>query len=84
MCNMPYFGGRRDCEANAGGPEAAPEEFVCNECSELAKGKCDKPEHQDYILWKCRFCCSEAVWHCWGTTHFCEYCPSNDPWGEQK
>eukprot|EP00475_Leptophrys_vorax_P034482 TRINITY_DN5569_c0_g1_i1.p1 TRINITY_DN5569_c0_g1~~TRINITY_DN5569_c0_g1_i1.p1 ORF type:complete len:1052 (+),score=271.57 TRINITY_DN5569_c0_g1_i1:49-3204(+) len=80
-CKQPYFGGRRACEANLA-EEAAPSEYVCMDCSSLkSKKKCDIPEHQEFILWKCRFCCSLATWYCWGRVHFCEYCHTNDPWG---
>ena len=29
---------------------------------------------QDFLEYKCRFCCSVAVWFCFGTTHFCDKC----------
>lgn len=33
-----------------------------------------KKHGKDYIEFKCRFCCSVALWFCFGTTHFCELC----------
>jgi hypothetical protein len=32
---------------------------------------------QDFLDFKCRFCCSVAVWFCFGTTHFCDPCHNN-------
>jgi len=33
------------------------------------------PTHgADYIEFKCKFCCTVALWFCWGSTHFCEPC----------
>lgn len=32
-------------------------------------------EHgSQFIDFKCKFCCSIALWFCWGTTHFCDPC----------
>lgn len=83
-CEDPFFGGRRDCEANAEGQEANPDELICNSCAELGQGNCGLDGHDDYVLWKCRYCCEGAIWFCWGTTHFCNFCHSNDPWGRAK
>merc|ERR1712159_670586 len=35
-----------------------------------------KCEHrgEQYVQWKCKYCCRPAVYHCFGTTHFCERC----------
>lgn len=36
------------------------------------------PTHgMDMMTFKCRFCCSEAMWFCFGHTHFCDPCHSN-------
>lgn len=33
------------------------------------------PKHgTDYLEYKCRYCCSVAVFFCFGTTHFCDTC----------
>ena len=48
---------------------------ICYECSGAAGAvTCAIASHRDYAVWKCRFCCSLAVWFCFGTTHFCEPC----------
>eukprot|EP00455_Lapot_gusevi_P055190 TRINITY_DN8963_c0_g1_i1.p1 TRINITY_DN8963_c0_g1~~TRINITY_DN8963_c0_g1_i1.p1 ORF type:complete len:201 (+),score=22.47 TRINITY_DN8963_c0_g1_i1:53-655(+) len=83
MCTNPFFGGRRECEPNAEA-EVKPDEIICTSCSDLAGKNCGKPEHSDFVMWKCRFCCNMATWFCWGSTHFCEFCHSNDPWGRAK
>jgi hypothetical protein len=80
-CQQPYFGGRRACGENLV-EEANPNEYICTECSSVFSSRnCNIAEHQEFILWKCRFCCSLATWYCWGRVHFCEFCHSNDPWG---
>ena len=38
-----------------------------------------KKHGRDYIEFKCRFCCSIAVWFCFGTTHFCDSCHNKRP-----
>ena len=33
------------------------------------------PKHgSDFMVYKCRYCCSVAVFFCFGTTHFCNQC----------
>eukprot|EP00479_Gromia_sphaerica_P006362 TRINITY_DN1765_c0_g1_i1.p1 TRINITY_DN1765_c0_g1~~TRINITY_DN1765_c0_g1_i1.p1 ORF type:complete len:144 (-),score=14.08 TRINITY_DN1765_c0_g1_i1:82-513(-) len=83
-CSEPYFGGRRDCEQNADAEGRPADEFVCYDCSDLKNVACNIPQHKEYHLYKCRFCCSVAVWFCWGTTHFCEPCHSDRPWERAK
>jgi len=75
-CKHPYFGGERQCAAAA--PEKFdPSELVCGGCSSsFAEQNC--PKHgKDYLEFKCRYCCSVAVWFCFGTTHFCDPCHSD-------
>lgn len=54
-----------------------PEELVCSKCSNVdgmaGVTKC-KQHGTDSIDYKCRFCCSIALWFCFGTTHFCDDC----------
>lgn len=80
ICKGPYFGGRRNCEENAEEDKTNEDELVCFSCSEvMSSNACKEPSHSEYLLYKCRFCCSPAVWFCFGTTHFCEYCHSHWP-----
>jgi len=78
-CSKFYFGGKRDCEQNAAADDRPLEEFICYDCSPMKNVHCKIPEHQEFHLWKCRFCCNPAVWFCFGTTHFCEPCHKDNP-----
>ena len=73
-CQQPYFGGLRDCEQNSVAEDRPQSEFICFNCSPLINTHCHLKEHAEYHVWKCRFCCSTAIWFCFGTTHFCEPC----------
>ena len=80
-CNMPYYGGMRDCldaaQANQGDQNIKPEDLICGSCAALRLGagltEC-QTHGKDFIEFKCRYCCSVALWFCFGTTHFCEPC----------
>lgn len=76
-CKTPYFGGDKICEADQQAREFNPKDLVCGRCCDLT-GINECPDHgREYIEYKCRFCCSIAVWFCWGTTHFCDACHQN-------
>ncbi|KAL5268418.1 hypothetical protein ACHWQZ_G002322 [Mnemiopsis leidyi] len=71
-CKKAYFGGEAQCQADAG-DDFDPEDLVCGGCSNLSQEVC--PKHgTDYLEYKCRYCCSVAVYFCFGTTHFCTPC----------
>ena len=77
-CSEPYFGGMKECDdEQMEVREYKPEELVCAKCSSvsmnLGNNNCDKHGF-DYIEYKCKFCCSFALWFCFGTTHFCDPC----------
>eukprot|EP00347_Sterkiella_histriomuscorum_P002581 403367593 len=77
-CQQPYYGGRRECGQNEEQQnEFKKEDLVCGSCTSkkmgLGKGECLK-HGNDYIEFKCRYCCKVALWFCFGTTHFCESC----------
>ena len=50
---------------------------MCQECllKDLGAGqdKCEK-HGKNHIDWKCQYCCSVALFHCFGTNYFCEPC----------
>lgn len=79
-CEKPYFGGLIDCEqemANADKRQTKKEDLLCQDCllKEMGAGTtmCDK--HGDaQIDWKCMFCCSTALFCCFGTHYFCDDC----------
>jgi len=73
-CKKPYFGGERDCNAEQRVADYDPAELVCGGCSNFGNKNSCTVHGNDYIEYKCRFCCSVACWFCWGTTHFCEPC----------
>lgn len=68
-CGDPYFGGLKNC-----GEEIDKDaEFICEKCSRVGFASC--PIHNnDFMVYKCFFCCKPATFHCWGTTHFCNEC----------
>jgi len=68
-CGEPYYGGHKEC----GGEDAPEEHYLCNTCGKIGLSTC--PKHgTDGMIYKCFFCCNEASWFCWGTTHFCDPC----------
>lgn len=79
-CKQPYYGGSVNCVEDAlmtdEERERARESRICAMCScggKLQNSVC--PKHgQDFIQFKCRYCCRPAVWFCFGTTHFCNPC----------
>lgn len=72
-CKKPYYGGERACEANQR-ENFDPKELVCGGCSDpTGKATCET-HGNEYIEYKCKFCCNVAIWFCWGNTHFCEEC----------
>jgi RCR-type E3 ubiquitin transferase len=75
-CEQPYFGGNYECAAQAQ-TEFDPAELVCPGCS-IPPGTSVCPRHgKEYLEFKCRYCCTVAIWYCFGTTHFCETCHNN-------
>ena len=77
-CEKIYFGGMIDCQMALGQEErASKEDLRCQECQLKASGAGQTvcPKHQSaHIDWKCNFCCSVALFHCFGTTYFCKRC----------
>ncbi|CAD8183249.1 unnamed protein product [Paramecium pentaurelia] len=80
-CKKPYFGGLKNCQQAADQDpkvEFKQEDLVCTKCCPLLtlEDKCNK-HGVDYIDFKCRHCCSIALWWCHGTTHYCDPCHRN-------
>ena len=76
-----YYGGEARCEeglaaeGGAGGGESFnPSELVCGGCSDVSRAQMCPRHGADYLEYKCRYCCSVAVFFCFGTTHFCNAC----------
>ncbi|XP_055913946.1 E3 ubiquitin-protein ligase highwire isoform X3 [Eupeodes corollae] len=72
-CNKAYYGGEARCDAE-GGEMFNPEELVCGACSDVARAQMCPKHGTDFLEYKCRYCCSVAVFFCFGTTHFCDTC----------
>ncbi|XP_059170813.1 E3 ubiquitin-protein ligase MYCBP2-like isoform X4 [Physella acuta] len=74
-CNKAYYGGEARCdEAIGGGDDFDPSELVCGACSDVSRAQMCAKHGADFLEYKCRYCCSVAVFFCFGTTHFCNPC----------
>jgi hypothetical protein len=82
-CKLPYFGGQAVCAGGPGENEEGqfdPKLLVCGSCASggtaaAGGGETNCAVHgNDFIEYKCKFCCSVATWFCWGTTHLCTEC----------
>ncbi|XP_076385847.1 MYC binding protein highwire isoform X12 [Megachile rotundata] len=73
-CQKAYYGGEARCDAQVGGERFDPAELVCGGCSDVARAHMCPKHGADYLEYKCRYCCSVAVFFCFGTTHFCNPC----------
>lgn len=54
--------------------EYDPNELVCGGCSDVSRAQMCPKHGTDFLEYKCRYCCSVAVFFCFGTTHFCDAC----------
>eukprot|EP00062_Callorhinchus_milii_P006572 gi/632947251/ref/XP_007888958.1/ PREDICTED: E3 ubiquitin-protein ligase MYCBP2 isoform X6 [Callorhinchus milii] len=74
-CKKAYFGGEARCDAEAGqGDQYDPRELICGACSDISRAQMCPKHGTDFLEYKCRYCCSVAVFFCFGTTHFCNAC----------
>lgn len=73
-CQKAYYGGEARCDAQLGGESFDPTELVCGGCSDVARAQMCPKHGADFLEYKCRYCCSVAVFFCFGTTHFCKPC----------
>jgi len=83
-CQVPYFGGRRQCEEVAMANEGNFNEqhLVCGGCTAGSDVKNCAKHGKEYIEYKCRFCCNVATFYCWGSTHFCRDCHKRQETGD--
>ncbi|KAH3836592.1 E3 ubiquitin-protein ligase MYCBP2-like [Dreissena polymorpha] len=77
-CKQPYFGGAAQCEGAVWDHDVKAEELICPACVGPEQVQTCSKHGTDYIAFKCRYCCSYAVYFCFSTTHFCEMCHSNN------
>jgi len=74
-CNKAYYGGEIRCELEADLKDNFEErELVCGACSDVTRAQICTKHGTDFLEYKCRYCCSVAVYFCFGTTHFCRTC----------
>ncbi|XP_074101339.1 MYC binding protein highwire isoform X2 [Cotesia typhae] len=73
-CQKAYYGGEARCDTQLGGETFDPTELVCGGCSDVARAQMCPKHGADFLEYKCRYCCSTAVFFCFGTTHFCNPC----------
>ena len=85
-CEKPYFGGLIDCGEEMA-QETKKEDLICQDCllKEIGAGQTTCEKHGDaQIDWKCMYCCSTALYRCFGTHYFCYRCHEEymqPPWG---
>lgn len=78
-CKKPYFGGMMDClQAMQSEDKIKPEDLLCKRCLTLSldwgKAMCDK-HGNEFVDWKCMYCCSIALFICTGGTgNYCTPC----------
>ncbi|XP_071483043.1 E3 ubiquitin-protein ligase MYCBP2-like [Diadema antillarum] len=74
-CKKAYYGGEARCDQEAGIQEDYdPTELVCGACSDVSRAQMCAKHGTDFLEYKCRYCCSVAVFFCFGSTHFCQAC----------
>ncbi|XP_043461333.1 E3 ubiquitin-protein ligase MYCBP2 isoform X1 [Leptopilina heterotoma] len=73
-CQKAYYGGEARCDVQQGGESFDPTELVCGGCSDVARAQMCPKHGTDFLEYKCRYCCSVAVFFCFGSTHFCNNC----------
>ncbi|KAG0414124.1 hypothetical protein HPB47_008717, partial [Ixodes persulcatus] len=74
-CKKAYYGGEVRCDVEAGPvDDYDPAELVCGACSDISRAQMCPKHGTDFLEYKCRYCCSVAVFFCFGTTHFCNAC----------
>ena len=84
-CQKPYFGGLIDCAQQMDlESRQKAEDLKCQEClaKELGAGSTECAKHgKIQIDWKCMYCCSVALFCCFGTHYMCDPCHSRYNWG---
>ncbi|XP_023247966.1 E3 ubiquitin-protein ligase highwire [Copidosoma floridanum] len=73
-CQKAYYGGEVRCDIQQGDESFDPAELVCGGCSDVARAQMCPKHGTDFLEYKCRYCCSVAIFFCFGTTHFCKPC----------
>merc|ERR1712228_794636 len=65
-------GGAKECGAeDANQEEVDKKELICGKCQKIESIDECKEHGEEYLAYKCRYCCTMSVFHCWGKVHFC-------------
>lgn len=64
-CKKPYFGGLAEC-GEARNADWDPKELICSACVPNGSGTTCSKHGDDYISFKCQFCCSASSFLCSG------------------
>eukprot|EP01084_Bolivina_argentea_P250100 418904_1 len=78
-CKNPYFGGAKECGAESE-DEVKKEDLICGKCQKIESIDECKEHGEEYLAYKCRYCCTMSVFHCWGKVHFCRNCHQPGIW----
>ncbi|KAI6207356.1 RCR-type E3 ubiquitin transferase [Aphelenchoides besseyi] len=76
-CGKAYFGGESRCQEALDSSTYQPDELVCGACSDIAGAPVCGRHGTEFLEYKCKFCCSVAVYFCFGNSHFCSGCHSD-------
>ncbi|CAD5224052.1 unnamed protein product [Bursaphelenchus okinawaensis] len=76
-CKKAYFGGESRCQQALDSSSYKPEELICGGCSDISGAPVCGRHGTEFLEYKCRFCCSVAVYFCFGNSHFCSICHSD-------
>jgi len=85
---LSYYAGHGDLHGSNGDIDGFDEELAnsgdTNEAlyfrdlkaplSQPVTWSCPNKHGEQFVLWKCRFCCNLSTFFCWGSTHFCQNC----------
>ncbi|ETO35939.1 hypothetical protein RFI_01125, partial [Reticulomyxa filosa] len=82
QCKKPYFGGAKECKAQdeEENNQVEKKDLICNKCQKIESVDECKEHGADYLAYKCRYCCTMSVFHCWGKVHFCRECHEPGVW----
>ena len=78
-CKQPYFGGAKECGDDSQ-DEVNKEDLICGKCQKIESIDECKEHGEEYLAYKCRYCCTMSVFHCWGKVHFCRNCHQPGVW----
>lgn len=52
------------CQADPN-QQVKKDELICIACQRVESMEACPTHGTDWLAFKCRFCCTTAVWHCW-------------------